>query len=144
MAKTPVAVWLARLFIFVVFFFNVQCAIAFLAAPQAYAPAFELAGPAGEGMVRGLGVLFLMWNVPYAVALWHPLRYRVSLVEAVAMQAIGVTGETLLLAALPTGHDVLRASVTRFIAFDASGLALLLIAFWLAARLPSNIRPKKV
>ncbi len=136
--------WLARLFIAVVFFFNVQCAVAFLAAPQAYAPGFELAGPAGEGMVRGLGVLFLMWNVPYAVALWHPLRFRISLVEAVAMQIIGVTGETLLLAALPAGHNVLRASVTRFIAFDASGMALLLIAFWLVARFSSTPLPKKV
>ncbi len=144
MAKNPATLWLSRLFIFVVFFFNVECAVAFLAAPQVYAPSFELAGPAGEGMVRGLGVLFLMWNVPYAVALWHPLRFRVSLVEAVAMQIIGVTGESLLLATLPAGHGVLRAAVTRFIAFDASGLALLLIAFWLAARLPSNIRPKKV
>ncbi len=136
--------WLARFFIFVVFFFNVQCAAVFLAAPQAYAPGFELAGPAGEGMVRGLGVLFLMWNVPYAVALWNPLRFRISLVEAVAMQIIGVTGETLLLAALPAGHDVLRASVTRFIAFDASGMALLLIAFWLVARFSPHPGPKKV
>ncbi len=144
MTRKNIHIWLARLFITVVFFFNVQCAIAFLAAPQAYAPAFELIGPAGEGMVRGLGVLFLMWNVPYAVALWHPLRYRASLVEAVAMQVIGVTGETLLLAAFPAGHEPIRAAVTRFIAFDASGLALLLVAFWLTARRPSNLRPQKV
>jgi hypothetical protein len=139
MAKNYTPIWPARLLIGVVFFFNVQCAVAFLAAPQAYAPSFELAGPAGEGMIRGLGVLFLMWNVPYAVALWHPFNYRVSLVEAVAMQVIGVTGETLLLAALPAGHDVIRLSVTRFIVFDASGLFLLLLAFWIVNRFPKKV-----
>ncbi len=144
MTRKNIHLWLARLCIAVVFFFNVQCAAAFLAAPQAYAPGFELAGPAGEGMVRGLGVLFLMWNVPYAVALWHPLRYRVSLVEAVAMQVIGVTGETLLLAAFPAGHELIRASVTRFIAFDAAGLAFLLAAFWLTTWRSSNLRLQKV
>ena len=95
-------------------------------------------------MVRGLGLLFMMWNVPYAVALWHPVRCRVSLVEAVTMQTIGVTGETLLLATLPAGHNVIQASITRFIIFDASGLVLLLVAFWLAVRPAANFRPKKV
>src|ERR1035437_4336550 len=90
--------WLARLLIGWVFFFNVQCAIAFLAAPQLYAGLFELSGPPGEGMLRGLGLLFLMWNVPYAVALWNPARQRTSLYEAIVMQAIGVLGESLLLA----------------------------------------------
>lgn len=127
-------VWVARLLIGVVFFFNVQCAIAFLAEPQVYAPGFELAGPAGEGMVRGLGVLFLMWNVPYAVALWHPVRHRLSLLEAVLMQVIGVTGETLILLSFPPGHEVVRGSVLRFILFDGSGLALLLLAAFLFAR----------
>ncbi len=144
MTRDRMNIWLARLFIGVVFFFNVQCAVAFLAAPQAYTPAFELAGPAGEGMVRGLGVLFLMWNVPYAVARAHPVHHRLSLVESLLMQAIGLTGETLLLFSLPAGHDLIRASVTRFILFDASGLALLLLAFWLAARVLANPRPKKV
>ncbi len=50
--------------------------------------------PAGHG--AGMGVLFLMWNVPYAVALWHPLRHRISLYEALAMQAIGLLGESLI------------------------------------------------
>jgi hypothetical protein len=124
--------WLARLLIGLVFFFNVQCAILFLAAPQLYAASFELSGPAGEGMLRGLGLLFLMWNVPYAVALWNPARQRTSLFEAVAMQAIGVVGETLLLLTFPTGHAAIRATIGRFILFDGSGLALLLLASALA------------
>src|SRR5512137_977255 len=89
--------WAARGLIGLVFFFNVQCALLFLAVPQAYAPSFELSGPVGEGMLRGLGILFLMWNVPYAVALWNPHAHRTSLYEAIAMQAIGVLGETILL-----------------------------------------------
>ena len=119
---------LARLLIGLVFFFNVQCAIAFLAAPQLYAASFELSGSPGEGMLRGLGLLFLMWNVPYAVALWHPARQRTSLYEAIAMQAIGVVGESLLLLTFPAGHAAIRASVGRFILFDGGGLALLLLA----------------
>ncbi len=126
--------WLARLLIGLVFFFNVQCAIVFLAAPQLYATSFELSGPPGEGALRGLGLLFLMWNVPYAVALWNPARQRASLYEAVAMQAIGVVGETLLLLTFPSGHTAIRASVGRFILFDGSGLVLLVLAALLAKR----------
>ncbi|HEX7567219.1 MAG TPA: hypothetical protein VF355_01490 [Anaerolineaceae bacterium] len=125
--------WLARLLIGPVFFFNVQCALAFLIAPQDFSPAFELAGAPGEGMVRGMGILFLMWNVPYAVALWNPWRNRRSLYEAVAMQAIGFGGETLLLLTFPTGHALVRSAVERFMLFDASGLVLLVLAKWIIA-----------
>jgi hypothetical protein len=123
-------VGLARLCIGLVFFFNVECAILFLVSPQFYAPSFELAGAAGEGMLRGMGILFLMWNVPYAVALWKPVHFKVSLIEAMVMQVIGAAGETLLLVTLPGFHPVLRASVTRFIVFDAGGVVLLAAA-WL-------------
>jgi hypothetical protein len=125
--------WLARVLIGLVFFFNVQCALAFLAAPADFAPAFELSGAAGEGMVRGMGVLFLMWNVPYAVALWNPGQNRRSLIEAVVMQAIGVVGESLLLLTFPAGHPQVSASVGRFIVFDGGGLVLLLLASYLSA-----------
>lgn len=126
-------VWAARLLIGLVFFFNVQCAIVFLWQPQVYAPGFELAGIAGEGMVRGMGVLFLMWNVPYAVALWQPVKHRHSLLEALVMQALGVVGESLILLTLPAGHATLTGSVTRFIVFDAAGL-LFLLAAWVISR----------
>lgn len=125
--------WLARLLIGLVFFFNVQCALAFLIAPQDFAPAFELGGAPGEGMVRGMGILFLMWNVPYAVALWNPWRNQHSLYEAVAMQAIGFGGETLLLLTFPTGHALVRSAAERFMMFDGSGLVLLVLATWIIA-----------
>lgn len=130
-------IWLARLLIGMVFFFNVQCAAAFLVSPGSYAPAFELAGAPGEGMVRGLGVLFLMWNVPYAVALWHPARYFFSLTEAVGMQAIGVVGETLIWIGLPAVHALARGAVLRFMVFDASGLILLIVA-WILVNAKRN------
>lgn len=124
----------ARLCVALVLIWNIQCAVAFLVAPAGYAAGFELAGAAGEAVVRGIGVLFLMWNVPYAVALWHPVRHRVSLYEAVAMQGIGVAGETLILLSLPAAMVVVRASIGRFIVFDAVGLALLVLAVLLARR----------
>jgi hypothetical protein len=126
--------WLARLLIGLVFFFNVQCAVVFLAVPQQYVASFELSGLPGVGMLRGLGLLFLMWNVPYGVALWNPARQRTSLYQAVVMQAIGVVGESLLLATFPAGHAAIRESVGRFILFDGSGLALLALASFLCSR----------
>jgi len=119
---------LARLLILPVLAWNVQCALAFLFQPEVYAPGFELSGVAGAAAVRGMGILFLMWNIPYAVALSDPLRRRVSLYESAAMQAVALVGETLLLFSLPDGFPMLRASILRFIAFDAAGLLLLLAA----------------
>jgi hypothetical protein len=124
----------ARLAIAPVILWNVQCALAFLFQPARFASGYELSGAPGEAALRGVGVLFLMWNVPYAVALWHPLRQRVSLYEALVMQAIGLLGETLIWLSLPPGHAVLGASLRRFIAFDSAGLALLLLAVWLSHR----------
>ena len=119
---------LARGLIGVVIFFNMQAALVFLLWPQNYISAFELEGVIGEAMLRGLGVLFLMWNVPYAVALWNPIRYRISLYEALVMQTIGLVGESLIFATVPEIHILVRASIMRFMAFDALGLLLLFAA----------------
>jgi len=45
---------------------------------------------------------------------------------------IGLVGESVILLTLPDGHTLLRASIMHFIAFDASGLVLLLGAFWVS------------
>ena len=127
--------WLARVCIGLILVWNLQCALAFLVAPPRYAAGFELPGEAGNAAVRGIGLLFVMWNVPYAVALWHPVRHRVSLCEALAMQAIGLLGESFILLSLPAAHVVARASLGRFIAFDAAGLALLVVAYFSTRRL---------
>ena len=125
---------LARGLIGVVIFFNLQAALVFLLWPQNYISAFELEGVIGEAMRRGLGVLFLMWNVPYAMALWNPIRHRVSLYEALAMQTLGLVGESLIFATLPEIHSLVRGSIMRFIAFDAIGLILLIGAAWITRK----------
>jgi len=117
--------WLARLLTAAVIAWNLQAAFIFLMNPDAYISAFELNGVAGAAAVRGLAVLFVMWNVPYLVACWQPRRQRLSLWEALAMQAIGVLGETFILLGLPPGHSLLADSLLRFIAFDAAGLPAL-------------------
>ena len=135
--------WFSRLLIGIVFFFNVQSAAAFLLWPGTYTPGFELNGAVGSAMLQGMGLLFLMWNVPYAFALFHPQHNRVSLYEAVLMQAIGFFGETILVSLLPTGHAILQASVARFRGFDGVGLALLLLAALLLPQPRSQTAPSQ-
>lgn len=120
--------WLARALIGTVTFSNLLAAFQFMLRPEIYAPGFELQGESGAAVIQGMGLLFLMWNVPYIVALLNPVRYFISLIEAVTMQAIGVVGESLLLALLRGEHPLIRDSVARFIFFDGGGLLLLLVA----------------
>lgn len=135
-AKQAMKLTLARTLIGVVLVINVWCALAFLIWPGNYAGGFELSGVLGDAMLRGMGVLFLMWNVPYAVALWHPIQRRVSLFEAIAMQTIGLAGESLIYTSLPVIHSLTRSSLERFIVFDFLGLLLLMGALWLTHRTP--------
>jgi len=123
----------SRLFILLVAAWNIQAGIAFLVSPRTFVSAYELSGVAGEAAVRGVGVLFLMWNVPYLFAAFDPIRYRLGLVFAFWMQLTGLLGESYILSTLTMEHAVLRASILRFIAFDAAGLVLLVIA-WLMVR----------
>ena len=134
LTSTDLRRWTARILISLVLIINLQCAVLFIWKPGGFAPGFELHGTAGEAAVRGIGILFLMWNVPYTVALIDPAKHRISLYEAIAMQTLGLVGETLLLSGLPEGHPTLQASVTRFVVFDASGLAALLLAAWVTRR----------
>jgi len=126
--------WLARTLIAIVTAWNLQAALVFILWPGRFAPGFELSGVPGMAAVRGTGILFVMWNVPYLVALWHPRKYRLALGLAVVMQLVGLVGESLLLLTLPEGHPPLRSSILRFILFDGSGMLLLLGAFWLVRR----------
>ncbi len=126
--------WLARLLIAGVIGWNLQCAIVFFLQPDLYAPGFELAGVPGAAAVRGMGILFVMWNIPYLVALWDPRKHRASLWEAFAMQVAGLAGESALKLMLPPGHALLAASILRFIVFDAAGLILLALALLLSKK----------
>ncbi len=124
-----VALWLARLALGVVFFFNVSCALTFVVRPGAYVHAFEVSGAPGETLVRGVGVLFLMWNVTYPLAIWHPWRYRWLFLIVIVQQAVGLAGETWMLLTLPPGHTSLATTGLRFILFDGGGLAAMLVTF---------------
>jgi hypothetical protein len=119
---------IARVLIGIVTFFNLQCAAVFLISPARYAPAFEVTGVPGSSFVSALGILFLMWNIPYLFALSHPVRHRTSLIQAIIMQAIGLIGETVLYLNTPSIHAILRQSTLRFILFDGGGLLFLLAA----------------
>ncbi len=131
-------IWVGRVFILVVAFWNIQCALWFLLFPQRYTSGFELDGIVGMALVEGLGLLFLMWNVPYIVALLDPLVHRVSLIEAIIMQAIGFIGELLILNNLQDGHPVIFATLLRFIVFDGAGVVLLLAALLVTNSLRIN------
>jgi hypothetical protein len=132
MDRKPASLWFARAALLAVLIANMTAAIPYVLRPADYAAAYELTGVPGEVAVRGFGILYLMWAVPFIPALWHPARNRVAFVIVLAMQAIGVAGESLMLAGLPAGHAVLRATGVRFIAFDGAGLVILLIAYRLS------------
>lgn len=129
--------WLSRILIILVAAWNIQAGIVFLVSPRSFVGAYELSGAEGEAAVRGMGVLFLMWNVPYLFALWNPIRYRLALTLSLLMQLTGLVGESYILSTLTSDHIVLRESILRFIAFDATGLVLLVIA-WMLIRKPST------
>jgi hypothetical protein len=123
--------WLARLLIAIVITWNLQAAFAIWMSPESYSSSFELIGVPGQAALRGVAILFLMWNIPYLVACWHPFRHRLSLWEALVMQMVGVLGETFILLGLPPGHTLLAGSLLRFIAFDVAGLPALGLALFL-------------
>lgn len=123
-------IWITRLLIAIVTVWNIQAAFQFIIAPARFVSSYELSGVAGEAAVRGVGVLFLMWNVPYVFALICPWRFRLALLLAVLMQLTGLLGESYIFSTLTGDHVTLRTSILRFIAFDGMGVILLLIA-WL-------------
>jgi hypothetical protein len=96
--------------------------------PAAYMHGFGLDSVVGEQMVRALGLLFVMWNVPYGFALANPVKYRSSLIEAVIMQGIGLFGETAILLLGGPFPLPITTTITRFIVFDGIGLILLAAA----------------
>ncbi|MGV7976087.1 MAG: hypothetical protein AB2L16_04270 [Anaerolineaceae bacterium] len=121
--------WIARGLIAVVLALNLQAAVSYLIDPQAFSASFELSGVPGAAAVAGVGILYLMWQVPYVFALTNPVKYKVSLIEAIFMQTIGLLGESWLLSTLDPSHAALRSSIERYIIFDAGGLVLLVCAY---------------
>ena len=132
--RFDVRIWIARVLVLTVFVINVMAAVQFIVWPGSYAGAYQLEGLAATAIVQSFGICFLMWNATYPPVIVHPERYRVLFGVVIAQQAIGFVGESLLLANLGTGLEVLAASVLRFAVFDGAGLVLLVIAFALTRR----------
>jgi hypothetical protein len=135
-------IWLARLLIGLVIAWNLQAALAFFISPETFVSGFELNSTPGTTAIRGFAVLFVMWNVPYLVAFWQPIRHLTSLKEALVMQTIGLSGETAILFSLPTGHTLLHSSILRFILFDSTGLVFLILVFFLIKSPKQNLKPQ--
>jgi hypothetical protein len=121
--------WAARLAVGIVFLLNITCATAFLLEPERYRLGFEVSGVAGSVLVRGMGILFLMWNATYPLVLVHPDRHRVLFTVLLAQQAIGLAGESWLWLTLPPNHAALRTTGLRFIVFDGIGLVAMALAY---------------
>lgn len=127
-----VATWTVRVAYLIVFVVNVQCAMSFIVDPESYAGAYELSGVAGNVAVQGMGLVFLMWNATYPAVIVNPRRFRAMSVVVLVQQIIGLVGESWIRFSLPAGHEVLSASLLRFIAFDGFGLAIMAATFiWL-------------
>jgi hypothetical protein len=110
---------------------NLSAAIPYVLNPDRFAAAFELGGVAGAAMVRGIGVLFLMWCVAYVPVIARPDRHPALFGVILVQQAIGLAGEGWIATSLPAGHPALAETGLRFMVFDGAGLALLFLAFTL-------------
>ncbi len=126
--------WAARIAVMLVLIGNLSAAIPYVITPGTYASAFELDGVAGAAMVRGIGILFLMWCAAYVPVVARPDRHAALFGVILAQQLVGLIGEIWILASLPPGHAALSATGLRYIAFDGAGLALLILALTLSWR----------
>ncbi len=88
-------VWAARVAVALVLASNLSAAIPYLLDPDHYGAAFELHGVAGAAMIRGLGVMFVMWTVAYLPLIVHPDRHPALFGVILAQQVIGLAGESL-------------------------------------------------
>ncbi len=132
------AAWIARVAVLAVFILNVMCAFQFILEPVRYAAAYGLPSTQEAGaLVAGLGVAFLMWNVTYPAVIVSPTRFRVLYVVVLIQQLVGLVGESCILAQLVgagLGSGLMAAGIVRFVAFDAGGLVVMLVAFILLVR----------
>ena len=88
-----------------------------------------------------MGVVFLMWNATYPLFIFKPDRFFALGGVIISQQVIGCIGESLILATLAPGHELLASSIMRFIAFDAGGLVLEVVVFTILALTRRPLRP---
>lgn len=122
-----------RICFFIVWVVNIQCAIGFIASPDGFAGAYQLAGVPGRAAVQGIGVAFLMWNATYPPFIFAPRRFVALGWVIIAQQLIGLCGETFILAGIggDAAFALLASSIQRFILFDAAGLLVMVAALLL-------------
>lgn len=133
---SPVLLGVSRAVVALVCIWNLTAALPFAIRPSAYLHSFEVAGGGigAEALVRGLGIAFLMWQVPFLPVIWQPNRYRACFLCLLGMQFVGLLGESIMMLTLPAGHAALRATGWRFIIFDGTGLILMSFAYWNLSR----------
>lgn len=144
-ASLRAATWAVRLTYAAVFVLNIMCAIQFVAAPASFAGAYQLSGVAGEAAVRGIGVVFLMWNATYPLFVARPRQNMALGAIVLVQQAIGCVGECAILLTLPpAGYEVLASSIARFIAFDVAGLVVMGATYaWLAIACKRDVKAER-
>lgn len=120
---------ITRITFIAVFLINIQCALQFIVMPGIYAPAYELDGIPGNAAIQGIGVAFLMWNATYPLFIARPRKYMIVGVIILVQQFIGLAGESAILFLLPSGYEMLSASISRFIIFDLAGALIMLMSF---------------
>lgn len=123
---------LSRFLIAIVAFWNILAGLTFFLAPSKFAVSYELSGIPGNTAVQAVGLLFIMWTVPYLFTIVDPCKYKILLASIITAQAIGVLGELLVISQIPATNHTLRISSQRFLIFDSIGLILLLGAAFLA------------
>jgi hypothetical protein len=77
-------------------------------------------------------VILSEWNATYPPVILHPDRQRLLFRIVLAQQLIGLVGEAWVWLSLPAGHEALRATGLRFIAFDGGGLLAMAAAYALS------------
>ncbi len=119
---------LPRLLILVVTAWNLLCAIQFVLFARDYTPSFDLLPDVtGRAVIQSIGILFIMWNIPYVFAFLQPYRWFIALISAALMQLTGLVGEIWINSQLMHPQNMV-SSIQRFILFDAIGLILLVSA----------------
>jgi hypothetical protein len=127
--KLTIWTWIARVMVFIVFFWNVQSALEFIMIPEGSIASYELAGVSGIVALQGIGVAFLMWNATYPVVIFKPIKFMVVYGIVLVQQIIGLIGESYILSTIPLDYYILRGSIIRFIIFDGAGFIMMVIPF---------------
>lgn len=123
-----------------VFVSNMICIVSFVVSPQDFVRSYQVAGSAGaEAAIRGVGIAFAMWNTTYPFFIINPRRNRTLGIVIIVQQIVGLFGELCIISGLDETTQILSNSLMRFVYFDAGGLVLLLVGYFILRRDNSNI-----